>query len=58
MTGKKQEKRLEDKSKNLRGDEVLKIDDEKIESAVAALMVERHFSGPIMLVLLLVGCLE
>lgn len=31
MTGKKQEKRLEDKSKNLRGDEVLKIDDEKIE---------------------------
>lgn len=47
MTGKKQEKRLEDKSKNLHGDEVLKIDDEKIESAVAALMVERHFSGPI-----------
>ena len=47
MTGKKQEKRLEDRSKNLRGDKVLNIDDEKIESAVAALMVGRRFSGPI-----------
>lgn len=47
MTGKKQAKKLEDKSKATQDDEIIELKSEELKSVVAEIMVQQHFSGPI-----------
>nr|DAR22085.1 MAG TPA: putative membrane protein [Caudoviricetes sp.] len=47
MTGKKQAKKLEDKSKATQDEEVIELKSEELKSVVAEIMVQQHFSGPI-----------
>lgn len=45
MTGKKQAKKLEDKSKATQDEEVIELKSEELKSVVAEIMVQQHFSG-------------